>query len=151
MTNDEKKSEIRNPKSETNPNIEARMLKASARQSSTESGRGQPHSKTLARNRGFLDVPAGFGVRLSSAAFGPRKVLDACGRAEDLQALSLKPLKRLKKAITCVPPELKLGVNERIAASLCDLCVKNASVCVLTFACLRLSPLPQHKPARCHR
>ena len=34
-----------------------------------ESGSGQPHSKTLARNPKRLDFPQGFGVRLSSAAF----------------------------------------------------------------------------------
>ncbi len=35
----------------------------------TESGRGQPHSKTLARCPMRLDTPQGFGVRLSPAAF----------------------------------------------------------------------------------
>jgi hypothetical protein len=35
----------------------------------SKSGRGQPHSRTLPRNRMPFRVPTGFGVRLSSAAF----------------------------------------------------------------------------------
>jgi hypothetical protein len=35
----------------------------------SKSGRGQPHSMTLPRNRMPFRVPTGFGVRLSSAAF----------------------------------------------------------------------------------
>jgi hypothetical protein len=37
-----------------------------------KSGRGQPHSKTLARYPKRLEFPQGFGARLSSAAFKER-------------------------------------------------------------------------------
>src|SRR5438093_1278745 len=43
-----------------------------------KSGRGQPHSKTLARDRKRIDWPQGFGVRLSSAAF-PNRPRFRCG------------------------------------------------------------------------
>ena len=38
-----------------------------------QSGRGLPHSKTLARPPAALVSPQGFGVRQSSAAFSPRR------------------------------------------------------------------------------
>jgi outer membrane protein TolC len=42
-----------------------------------DSGRGQPHSKTLARRPDVFEIPQGFGVRLSSAAFAKSGVLSS--------------------------------------------------------------------------
>jgi hypothetical protein len=44
-------------------------LKVSGSLQQNESGRGQPHSKTLARFPERIAIPQGLGVRLSSAAF----------------------------------------------------------------------------------
>ena len=50
-----------------------------------ESGRGQPHSKTLSRDTRRLVIPPGFGVRLSSAAL----VVSKCARWQAYLPLSI--------------------------------------------------------------
>ena len=63
--NQKLKSDIRNPTSERNPKLKARLLTLAAVFAThfPESGTGLPHSKTLARLSGASESPPGFGVR----------------------------------------------------------------------------------------
>src|SRR5437667_2848749 len=48
-----------------------------------KSGRGQPQSKTLAREIGRPECPPGFGLRLPSAAFSRNYLAPAKGNEDD--------------------------------------------------------------------